>query len=56
MRVIFVRKEKNVTKKGSIDKPIGLKITTLLADQSGNRPRARDVMLSATGALAKGGG
>lgn len=39
--------------KGSVDNPIGLKITTLLAEQSGDRPRARDVMQRTTGALAQ---
>jgi hypothetical protein len=52
----FCEKGEKCHQKGSVDNPIGLKITTLLADQSGNRHRARDVMQRATGALAAGGG
>lgn len=48
----FCEKGEKCHQKGSVDNPIGLKITTLLAGQSGNRQRARDVMQRATGALA----
>lgn len=47
----FCEKGEKCHQKGSVDNPIGLKITTLLADQSGNRQRTRDVMQSATGLL-----
>lgn len=48
-----MRIEEKCHQKGSVDNPIGLKITTLLAEQSGDRPGARDLTQRATGALAE---
>lgn len=49
----FCEKEEKCHQKGSADNPIGLKITAVLADPSGNGRRARDVMPSAEGAPAE---
>lgn len=49
----FCEKEEKCHQKGSADNPIGLKIAAWLAEQSGNRQRARDVMQSAEGAPAE---
>lgn len=52
----FCEKREKCHQKGSVDNPIGLKITALLAEQPGDRPRARDVMQRAAGAQAERGG
>lgn len=49
----FCEKEEKCHQKGSADNPIGLKIAVRLAEQSGNRQRARDVMQSTEGAPAE---
>lgn len=50
----FCEKGEKCHQKGSVDNPIGLKITTLLADQSGNRQRVRDVMQKSHGSAGRG--
>lgn len=49
----FCEKGEKCHQKESVDNPIGLKITTLLAEQSADRLRARDITQRATGALAE---